>query len=477
MVMAVGVIVLLITLVISAAVATQAFQTSSKSNRDPLSVGAIQAADTGVETALYRLNALSATLSNPANSSTPCVVAGAGSGPGTIAGLSLQPTTTVGGATWCPQSASQSIGNEESFTYRMTSPLASGSEPGGVTVVTPASRIVATGTATNGPGTRSVVARVLEATQAFNPGQVAQNGLVAQQSVTVSGNAQVGRPPAAPNPPTLIPIHSNGWVKLTNNPVQCGDVYYVDSANSQLNQDCPGHTNTFTQETSPFQMPSVSVPTTNSNATMYSACTGSCSLSPSRLSNTASLTLNGNGASLALPPGAYTLCSLNIKNGSIFQIGTSTQPATAQNPVYIFIQAAGACGGVTPTVSIQGGSLVYCTSGSCGSAVSGAPNSFYIEVAGPSPAAAVTINGNSTATLAMNIIAPNSSVTVNGSSGNLLIEGGIVANSIKITGTSEYDPTAPPSNAGGPPPQYQPATYTECSATPPAAGQAPDANC
>jgi len=470
-VMAIGVIVLFVVLLVSAAVAAQSLQVSSKSNRDPLENEAIQAGDTGLETALYRLNALASTTTS-STSSTPCPVAIVDAN-GNVQSLELAGSTTIGSTSWCPSSpqtssgspATQSLGNGESFSYQMT-PIQSTTQTG---FFTDPREIVATGSATG--GSRTVYARVRETVGAFSlPGGGGGGGIEAVKSLNVTGGAIVG---STSNP---IPLYSNGTVYVDSNSTQCGQIsYYVSVTDNSTKCANPPPI----KLSSPIYVPAASLlPFTsgmvcNSISSCDAYLTGTtcapgthCTVTGS--SPTASVVISSNKANVTLQPGIYAMCSFQITGGLL----AISSAASASNPVIFYIEPQSVCGSTTAGFSIQGGSV----SSSAG------PYSFVVEVAGASGSAgSVTINGNSRSSgVPLTVIAPNSTVTINGTSSTVVNQEYVVGNTINLSGNMQFDVSGPvgsTGSSGGATSLYQPLGYTECSAAIPPAGSAPDQNC
>lgn len=467
-VMVVSMIVLFVVLLVAASVLTQAVQVSSKSNRDPLEAAAVQAADSGIETALYRLNALAA-YTTDTSSSTPCPVATVDAN-GNVQNLQLQAATTLAGVSWCwpsPQlpdatSTWQALGNRADFSYQMT-PMVTSAQQG----FSSAREIMATGRATN--ANRTVYARVREMADTVSlPGGGGGGGLEAVKKLTVTGTAIVG---SSSDP---IPLYSNGTVEIDSNATQCGQLYYyVSETDSSTKCTNPSPT----QLSSPLYVPSASllqftsgmVCSTLNSCDSYFAqtvCASHCTITGSGETMTVNIT---NQATVTVPPGVYAMCGFSIDNGASFTISST---ASGTNPVIFYIEPPSVCGASEGGFTIDGGSLTSTTG----------PNSFVVEVAGPaSPATgAVNINGNGTSSnLPLTIIAPNSTVTINGTSNTTVNDAYILGNTITLSGTGQFDVSGPvgEQGSGGSLFWYEPAVYTECSAALPASTSAPDQGC
>jgi hypothetical protein len=106
-VMGLLVMILALALMLLAVAATQAIRTTDTANRDRYSRQAVQAAEAGLDTAVYRADALSVDLRTVLNVSNQCVAETGG----------LLTFLNVGG--WCPV-VDEDLGNDISYSYRVS---------------------------------------------------------------------------------------------------------------------------------------------------------------------------------------------------------------------------------------------------------------------------------------------------------------------------------------------------------------------
>jgi hypothetical protein len=120
-VMGLMVMILALALLLLSVAATQAIRTTDTANRDLNQRQALQAAEAGMDTAMYRADALSVDLRTILNVGAQCVAETGGA-------LSFLP---VGG--WCPAVA-ENLGNGISYSYRV-SPVAHVPSPAGCPLI------------------------------------------------------------------------------------------------------------------------------------------------------------------------------------------------------------------------------------------------------------------------------------------------------------------------------------------------------
>jgi hypothetical protein len=463
-VIVVTLLILLIVLAIVTAAISQAIQVSSKANRDPLVKAALQAADAGVQTAIFRLNSLAQYLTN-SPTTTPCVEATVDANQN-LTGLVLEAALTTG-PSWCPASPAQRIGNGESFSYQMSPILTVGGNPADPDGLhyTLDRRIVATGTVSGAGGT--LTRRVVQTVTGPQPSLLFYDyALLGQNAVTVSGSAQVG----SATTPAPIRSNRNVTVQLSSGGVQCGNVVYGPPASggtfSGAATGCPPG-QTVSSAASAFPLPTIGPPSSNNNAALATACAAilSCTFSSGILS------LSGSPATtLTMPAGSYELCSITVAGASTLVIGN-----TAASPVVIYIDPPGTNGCTPPSsgaVSIAGNATLTATTGV-------SPNAFRLLVAGlsGSPGAAstaVNLSGSSSLQTPMTLVAPYSTVTIGGST-NVL--GAALGDTVTVSGNAVLTPFAQLSLPSTGTPLYRKGTYTECTPSPPPSGSPPDQGC
>jgi hypothetical protein len=462
----VTVLILVLVLGIATAAVSQAIQVSSKANRDPLVKAALQAADAGVQTAIFRLNSLAQYLTNT-TTTTPCVEATVDAN-ANLTGLVLEAALTTG-PSWCPASPAQRIGNGETFSYQMSPILTvrgNPADPDGLHY-TLDRRIVATGTATGPRGT--LTRRVVQTVTAPQPSLLFYDyALLGQSAVTVSGSAQVG----SATTPAPIRSNHNATVQLSSGGIQCGNVVYGPPGSggsfTGAATGCPSG-QTVSAAPGAFPLPTLTAPTSNNNTALANACAaltvGSCTFS------SGNLTLSGSPATtLTIPAGNYELCSITVSGASTLVIGD-----TAASPVVIYIDPPGTNGCTPPSsgaVSIAGNAKLTATTGV-------SPSAFQLQVAGlsgsPSAAStAVNVSGSSSLQTPMTLVAPYSNVTIGGSTSLL---GGVLGDAVTVSGNAVLTPFGQLSLPSTGTPLYRKGTYTECTPSPPPSGSPPDQGC
>jgi hypothetical protein len=313
----IAVVVLLIVTILAGAVISVGVQTNGSTRRDANKKNALEAAEAGLQVALYRINML-----NPQN--TLCV------------GDLTQATVPASG--WCASSV-YSLGNGASYQYYTTPILPAGVDAQGKPCVgeqfvdtTVSERcIMAIGTS-NGVTARSEVRTAAFTAKPLFP--VA--GVTGLLGVTMSGNANVSGETgsnravsltgnANSNGIVLGPggsfTHSGnasgGTVSQLQTPIVLSNVNPGTSSQSSL-ANCPG------RQLSGY-------PACNDNyrianglltppVTPYDQSSGNVTYTAS----TRSLTLTGN-SSLTLGGGLYNFCSISASGNSVITIAATTQ--------------------------------------------------------------------------------------------------------------------------------------------------------
>jgi len=457
---------LMLTLALGAVAVGQATTALDGSSRDVRVKRALQAADAGLETALWRNNTLSEALNAPLATLTCAVRVSGGA-------LDLVAPQGIGGAQWCPASGPEEIGNSESFTYSIT---ALGAIDLDGLESTLDRKIVSMGSA--GGITRRVTsnASALDVRRLFRDYTVFSN-----DDLNLSNQADVGSPEIDGN------ARSNGNIFL-NHPN--ATVYGDATPGPGMTVSGPGSaTGSTAPALEPLVLPAVTMPT-------GAAVDGNVCKTPGGLLNlvwvncatsgTASQNwwnpitrrLNVAGGTVAMLGNVHSVCSINVSNNS--KLLFTTPVLTTTQPVQIYIDTPANCGGSAGLTTnnnpeIRTAQLNLGLNVPLLSSIPTLTNPILqIYAAGNSP---ININNNSaTPGVPMTIYAPSTTVTI----GNYArLTGGIAANRVTLGNNSEV--IAVGGSLGDLVssilPLYSVGRYRECAAAAPAAGQAPDTGC
>lgn len=304
----VAVLVLAITLVISAYAFASATRSNDQSNADRGVKRALQAADAGLQTAVYRLNKLDA-----ARSAQPCVVVAAGSTDNQLAYAGYDAATPG----WCP-AVKETLGDGASWSYRVGAPAAGG----------PAIERTVVATGTEGSATRRVAATV-SASGATTP-LFGSFAVSSAETLAMADNVQV-----------TGAVRTNGDIDLRANARICGDA--IPGPGKQVTYNgttrCPGYSTT--AAVSKFALAPVNQGTAATDNSNGRICVGDpCNAREGlawdpatrrlRLAQNATLTLGGTRP--------YSFCKLELDDSAQIVV-----PA-GQN-VTIFIDAPENCPG------------------------------------------------------------------------------------------------------------------------------------
>jgi hypothetical protein len=419
--------------------ARAAISSDHSSLRDRNVKQAFQAANAGVEAAMYRTN-----LMQPG--SQQCAYKSPSTG-------TLQ-VTSLQGDGWCAEQ-SEDLGGGESYTMRISA--GSSLHVNGQSLVR--RTIVSTGSA-NGVQ-RRVMLRTNAATgePVFPHGYagVSLDGINLPNSVIVTGG-----------------VGSNGDIYLRNSAQVCGKVTPGPGKSLEIRNTasvCP--TSDTTPATESFNLQPVDqgdAPTNNDNArignppqlTSLDPCTdcGSIEWDPAtrilRLRNNATLTLGG---------GLYSFCNIEILNTAQLKIavrplGTGTR---------VFIDSPEHCGGSGT------GSVLVKNSGTILN-LNADPTTFLLQVVGSSAIATyIAFDGVAFAgELVMAVYAPYSTIRIKGLAH---LSGAIASKNIDLQNSAviTYHERIADITTGNPLRLYRPEHYLECTAVP--TGAAPDSGC
>lgn len=452
---------LVLTLAIGAVAVGQATTALNGSSRDVRVKRALQAADAGLEAAVWRTNTLSEAVNNPLGLLTCAVRVSGGL-------VSFVAPGGVGGSQWCPVSGPEELGNGESFSYRISA-LADLNLDGLSSTLD--RQIVATGT--SGAVTRRVMANAtaLDIRRLFDDYTVFSN-----TDLNMSNQADVGTPAIQGN------ARSNGNINL-NSP----NATVYGNATPGPGMAVTG-SGSATGSTSPalesLVLPPVTMPT-------GSEIDGNVCKTPGGLANlfwvncsnavwnptTRRLTVSGG--TVVMSGNVHSLCSMTISNHSTV-LFTAPLVSGLSKPVRIYVDTPANCAG-SSGISLSNNPTIKTAQLNLGLNVpllNSLPSLTY-------PTLQVYVAGNSTTTFANNnatppvpmaIYAPSGTVTVDN---HATIVGGIAANTVTMSNNSDVVPAS--ASLGGlissVLPIYTISRYKECSATPPAANQSPSTGC
>lgn len=353
-----------------------------ESNRDEDTKRALAAAEAGINEAVYRLNMLQPT------SSQPCT---------TLSGSTLA-LTAAESSGWCAaQTTTVADGTEASYQI---SPYSTDSEGSTVTRT-----IVSTGTADG-------VSRRVAVTTSANTGAplFAAYGLSSDENLTLSGNATIN--PSARSNHNIV-MSGNATICGTDTVATPGPGYNVSLTG---NASVCGSTDA---AESAFVMTAVDqgdAVTNNDNGRFFGEDpkTGTVTWS----SSTRQLSMSGN-STLTLGGHTYSLCKLTMSGNSQLIVG-------ANAAVRIYIDSPANCGLANNTTqfSMSGNNKLINTSQD--------PTNLQIYMVGPSTGQNyATFSGNSVSTQ-MTFYGPSTAVSITGNSASYT--GAFVADQITVSG-------------------------------------------
>jgi Tfp pilus assembly protein PilX len=290
--------------------------------------------------------------------------------------------------------------------------------------------------------------------------------MLAQNSISMKNNSKV-----------TGGLASNGNITLKNNSNICGNITagpgktYSHGPNTTV---CAGFSTA--NATQPFSIQPVDTANAspndnqritnaiNNSGTNKDSCGSTCSKITWN-SSTRVLTLN-SGAVLTLSGNTYFFCRLELKGGSTLQIASRT------TPLQVYIDTPENCGGTAGMGSVAFNSSANFIN------LSNNPSTFVLFVAGSTKiATSVDLSSNDqtgASAIIMAIYAPNSSITYQN---NLNFTGAIVAKTIDIKNNAviTYDSRVGTITSGSPIRFYQGTDYKECTGTP--TSTAPNSGC
>jgi hypothetical protein len=419
--------------------ARAAISSDHQSLRDRNVKQAIQAANAGLEAAMYRTN-----LMQPG--SLQCALKNASSGNLTVVG--------VGGDGWCPQQT-EDLGNGQSYAVRISA--GSSLHVNGQSLVQ--RKFISTGAA-NGVR-RRVMLRSNAATgePVFPQGYagVALDGIDLPNSVSIQGG-----------------VGSNGDILLRNYAYVCGNVTPGPGKSVQIRNSasvCPTGSTTPAQQSFNFQpVDQGDAPTNNDNSRIGSPpqpisldpCTDCSGIDwdPS----TRMLSLRNN-STLTLGGGVYSFCGIEIENTA--QLKIPARPLGTG--IRIFIDSPEHCGGEgTGSVSVRNSATILNFNSD--------PTTFQLYLLGSSSIPTyVAFDGIEFASdLVMAVYAPYSTIRIKG---NSRLSGAIASKAIDLHNSAQitYHQRIEDITTGSPLRLYRPEQYLECTAA--TSGTLPDSDC
>jgi hypothetical protein len=419
--------------------ARAAITSDHQSLRDRNTKQAIQAANAGLEAAMYRTN-----LMQPG--SLQCA------GENALDGSLI--VTGVEGNGWCAEQT-EDLGNGQSYAVRVSA--GSSLHVNGQSLVQ--RRFVSTGAA-NGVR-RRVMLRSNAATgePVFPQGYagVSLDGLDLPNSVQVQGG-----------------VGSNGDILLRNYAYVCGNVTPGPGKSVQIRNSasvCPTGSTTPAQQSFNLQpVDQGDAPTNNDNArigsppqpTSLDPCTDCDGITwnPStrilQLRNNSTLTLGGS---------VYSFCGIEIENTA--QLKIPARPLGTG--IRIFVDSPESCGGAgTGSVSVRNSATIV--------NLNSDPTTFQLYLVGSSsiPTTLAFDGIDLAADLVMAVYAPFSTIRIRGSSH---LSGAIASKSIDLQNSARltYHQRIEDITTGSPLRLYRPEQYLECTAVP--TGTLPDSDC
>jgi hypothetical protein len=430
-------------MLVAAVAVTSGLSSTTSSNRDRQVKVSRQAADAGLELALFHLNAVMA------GEAQPCAARDA-AGNFTLTGYAA-------GGQWCaPVTDTMADGSKVEYQVSAETSIP-GTNPEQVT-----RKIVATGTYLGQKRRVYTEIRAIRGIVGFGI-----YGISAKDQITILNSASIGTPAAPVN------VRTNGNIRMENNSYVCGDV--TPGPGKTLDRIppatiCPGKSTA--PATSQLQFDDYIAQhdaAWNANDNSRLGCGGgptkdTCS-NPSMVNwdaNKRELIVEGN-AELTLSGSMYSFCRLNLKNNSRLFIA-ARPPDT---PIRLYFGSPSQCGGQTENVMIENGWGITNHNTD--------PTTLQFFVRGdPNKLTRVNIKNNTanSAATPMMLYAPHSEVILENHAG---IFGGIAGKTVDLKNnvTFTFDPNAlpPPASSAL---VYQPTQHRECSPQP---SGTPDSGC
>lgn len=423
--MIVAIAVLLIVITLAAAAISAAVQTNQVTRRDANYKNALEAAEAGLQVALYRLN--TAGLS----SDSQCF------------GDAVEQNPDNG--IWCT-SSTYTLGNGSTYQYDMSEALGPTQTCAGLPLAANDvdQRCITSAGTSNGVTARSQIrAGAFAATPLFLvPGVTALTGATLSGSAVVAGS-----------------VASNGKISASGSASESGIVLGpAGTFSNKSNAPAPPVTNL----PAPIVLAPVntgSSATSNDNGRIVNGLANPAVVPYDQASgggvtynaSTRTLTLSGGGTSLTLGGAVYNFCELDLSGGSTLSIAPGASPA-----IYIDSPSdtGSGCPSNTGNLTVSGGSNIINPSLN--------PLSLQMYVYGlNNGSGTVTLSGSSA--MYGTVYAPQSNVTLSGSG---TVTGGIVGRTVTISGAgAAWDPRAGTLKAT-PTGTYYRTAWAQCSPAP-----------
>jgi len=424
-----AVLSLMLVLTLSGVVLTQAVRTGDSANREQASKRAVQAADAGIDVAVFRADKV-------ATDVNPCPI---------IGGTGFASYLTIGGEQWCPE-VSEDLGDGKSYSYWVSAPDASGNRT-----------VVASGTA-EGVTRRVAVQIEKEPVQLFD-----EYGVSSDSDITLDSSSEIGQR----SPALRTDARANGNITLNSSSNICGNAIpgpgktVTDASSYGV---CPGYSTT--PASAPITFPAVDdtvASVTNDNNRICKAALDPCSpmsdVSPNVWDNASRQLQLNSSATLTLRGSVYYFCSLALTSSSRLIL----DPPSTSKPVLIYI---GNCPGApSPVLWIQSSSRVESAPGKI------VPVQFLVK-GSTSSATTVRWESSSAAVTPTAVYAPNSNIVMESSA---RIQGAITGKTVSMSSNAQviYDNRVDQSPFDST--VQKSATYRECrpqagAAQPPSAG-------
>jgi Tfp pilus assembly protein PilX len=372
---------------------------NNQSFRDNNVKRAVQAANAGLQAAVYQIN-----LMQPSN--TQCVHKAASTGALTNAALQADG--------WCAGQA-EDLGDGAGYSFQVSSPTQATTSTG---LSVDQRKIVSLGTV-NGARRRAVATiHAGRGAPVFPPGYA----VVVRESITLMNNSTFNGH-----------LGSNGTIQLKNNSHACGNIMAGPGKTASLGKNatqCPGYTVGSAAEPYDLQPVDLSGPRASNDNARITNMKASPPVSPQDTCSNCSkvvwsnstrvLTVQGNGV-LNLTGDTYLFCRLDVQANGRIQIPSRS------TPLRIYIDTPENCGGTTGMGSmVWDGELVNLYS---------PPHALLVMVGGSATKSTSVSLPTNDATSPMGIYAPNSSVTAKN---GVNFTGAIVAKSITAMNNATF---------------------------------------
>ena len=434
-------------MLIATAAVTSGLNATTASHEDRQVKVSRQAADSGIELALFHLNAIAA------GEEQPCVARDAAG--------NYSMTGYAAGNQWCAP-VTETLADGSTMSYRVSAeqPLPNTS-PEQVT-----RRIVATGTYL---GEQRRVYTELLAVRGVVSGGV--YGITARDQIMFENSAKAG------SPTDTVNVRTNGNIILKNSAQICGNATPGPGktvSTERSDNVCPG----FSKAPAATPLPPETFHDygpehdaawiTNNNSRLgctpagplKDACTHSNGITWDASKREL---IVGNNATLTLSGSVYSLCRLNLKNGSRVYIA----PRPSGSPIKFYFNSPDKCGGQTENMMIENGW------GITNNNTDPTTLQFYVR-GSTSTTTKVNIKNNAQGAAAtpMLIHAPNSEILLENNAG---LFGTLVGKTVHMKNSAllSNDPNANNVDESAAL-VYQPTGHRECSPEPPGA---PDSGC